>query len=134
MQPGRYTLWQGDTQLAYTGSTVMAFGGMGGMPPANLPEGFEMPEDFHAPEGMTPPEGFERPEGMEPPEGMEHPNGMERPEDREQPEGMEHPGSGRGGERGGFGRGHFGSQSGEAQTVFEITAEGGSFSGVGKAE
>ena len=30
VQPGQYTLWMGDTQLSYTGSTVAAFGGMRG--------------------------------------------------------------------------------------------------------
>jgi len=131
VQPGSYTLWQGDTQLAYTGSTVMAFGGMGGMKPPEMPEGMTPPEGMpEPPEGfdpgqMTPPEGMEKPEGFEMPEGMERP---------ERPEGMERPADGG---RGGFGRGGFGGQqSGEQQTVFVITEEGGTYSGVGamKAE
>lgn len=136
VQPGNYTLWQGDTQLAYTGSTVTAFGGMGSMTPPKMPEGMEGPE---MPEGMTPPEGFEMPEGMEKPEGFD-PSRMTPPEGFEMPEGTERPdddGRGFGGGRGGFGRGGFGGQqSGEQQTVFVITEDGGAYSGVGavKAE
>ncbi len=139
VKPGSYTLWQDDTQLAYTGSTVMAFGGMGGMKP---PEGFEPPEGFD-PSKMPPQGGFEMPEGfakMTPPEGMKRPDGMEPPEGFEMPEGMEPPadgGRGFGGGPGGFGRGGFGGeQGGEQQTVFVITEEGGTYSGVGalKAE
>ncbi len=142
LQPGHYTLWQNDTQLAYTGSSVMAFGGPGGMTPPEMPEGFDMPEDFDFSK-MTPPEGFDMPEGMEPPkmpEGMKWPEGMEKPDGRpEMPEGMERPegapempdgmggGRGFGGGRGGFGGGQ---QGGPQQTVFVITEEGGTFSGV----
>ena len=51
LAPGTYTLWQGETQLGYTGTSVMAFGGKGGgmggrggrrdFDPADLPEGFD---------------------------------------------------------------------------------------------
>ena len=141
IQPGSYTLWQDTVQLAFTGSSVMAFGGPGGMTP---PEGFEMPEGMEPPEmpegfdpsQMTPPEGLEMPEGMEPPEMPEgfDPSQMTSPEGFEMPEGMEPPeGRGFGGGRG-FGsgrRGGFGSEAdGEQQTVFVITEEGGTFSGV----
>ena len=130
VQPGSYTLWQDDTQLAYTGTTVMAFGGgMGGMKP---PQGFEPPAGFDSsrmppqggmPGGMQPPEGFD-PSQMSPP-----PGGFEMPEDMKMPEGLEPPADGRGpgGRRGGFGS----HQGGEQQTVFVITEEGGSYSGVG---
>jgi len=119
VQPGSYTLWQGETQLGYTGTTVRAFGGMGGM---NPPEGFDRgwmmrPEDFEMPEGMDPPEGFD-PSQMTPPEGFERPEGQRPRED----------GRGFGG-RGG--RGGFDQQGGEMQTVFVITEEGGTYSGVG---
>ena len=113
IQPGRYTLWLNDTQLAYTGTTVTGFGGMGGMRP---PEGFDMPEDFD-PSQIKPPEDFEMPEGMERPQ---------------RPEGMEPlPDGSRGRGHGGFGRGGFGSpQSGEQQAVFLITEDGGTYSGI----
>jgi len=70
----------------------------------------EMPEDFD-PSQMTPPEGFEIPEGKEHPEGR-----------------------GFGGGRRGFGAGRRESEAdGEQQTVFVITEEGGTFSGVSAA-
>jgi hypothetical protein len=131
VQPGHYTLWQEDTQLAYTGSTVFSFGGMGGMKPPEMPHGMmppegmpELPSGFD-PSQMMPPEGFEMPERMDHPE---KPAGMERSADD---------GHGFERSRGGFGRGDFGNQSsGEQQTVFVITEEGGTYSGVGalKAE
>ena len=133
VQPGTYTLWQGETQLAYTGTDVFALGGKGGMTPPELPEGFdfrqmEPPEGFEMPEGMERPEGMEKPEGfdpskMAPPEGMELPEGMERPDDD---------GRGFGGGRGFSGlHGGFGSQqSGEQNTLFVITEDGGTYSGI----
>ena len=131
VQPGHYTLWLGENQLGYTGNGVMAFGGRGGMqPPRDFgmpegmqpPQGFERPEGMMPPEGMQPPQGFEHPEGMTPPEGMQPPEGMMPPQNVERPDGF----GGRGG-RGGFDRG---AQAGEMQTVFVLTEEGGSFSGV----
>ncbi len=120
VEPGMYTLWQNDTQLAYTGTTVRAFGGggrnFGGMPGGNRP-----PEGFN---GQMPPEGFG---GQQPPEGF---GGQTPPEGfggQTPPEGM--PQGGPGG-RGGFNP--FGqSEGGEQQTIFIITEEGGSYSGVG---
>jgi len=140
VQPGSYTLWQNDVQLAFTGSSVTAFGGPGGMTP---PEGFEphegmpeMPKGFD-PSQMTPPDGFEMPEGMTPPEMPEDfdPSQMTPPEGFEIPEGKEHPeGRGFGGGRRGFGAGRRESEAdGEQQTVFVITEEGGTFSGVSAA-
>ncbi len=133
VQPGVYTLWQGDTQLAYTGTTVMAFGGMGGGRPPEMPEGMEMPKDFEGfdPSQMTPPDGAGMPEGMQPPEGFEPPEGFGNPDAFERPEGMEPPTDGRG-FGGGRGFNPFGSQAdaGEQQTEFVITEDGGSFSGV----
>ena len=165
VEPGRYTLWQGDQQLGYTGTTVRAFGG-GMTPPDGFggrqmtpPEGFEMPEGMQPPEGfdpseMTPPEGLGMPEGMQPPEGFD-PSEMTPPEGFEMPEGMQPPegfdpaemtppddfagpegerpqadGRGFGGRRGGNGSER---QSGEMQTEFIITEEGGTYSGVGPA-
>ena len=55
LQPGDYTLWQGETQLA--GSTGGNMGGFGGG--MMKPEGFD-PEDMPEPEL---PDGMERPEG-----------------------------------------------------------------------
>ena len=165
VEPGRYTLWQGDQQLGYTGTTVRAFGG-GMTPPDGFggrqmtpPEGFEMPEGMQPPEGfdpseMTPPEGFEMPEGMQPPENFD-PSEMTPPEGFEMPEGMQPPegfdssemtppdgfawpegerpqdgGRGFGGRRG---WNVSERQSGEMQTEFIITEEGGTYSGVGPA-
>ena len=72
---GTYSLWMGDTQLAYSGNS-MGMGGMGMM-------GEELPEGMTMPEGMTPPEGMQVPEGMTIPEGA--PSGesgqMMKPED-----------------------------------------------------
>lgn len=63
---GKYTLWNGATQL----EGIKSQGSVGGMmqkPPQDgtAPEGMEPPEK---PEGMTLPEGMTMPEGMEPPE------------------------------------------------------------------
>ena len=122
LQPGNYTLWQGETQLAHTGSAAFGFGGM---KPPEMPEGMpEPPEGFeHGP--MMPPEGFEMPEDFRRPEGLERP---------EKPEGMEPPTDDRrgfAGGRAGLRSGRFGDpQNGEQQTVFIITEDGGTYSGV----
>ena len=120
LAPGTYTLWQGETQLGYTGTSVMAFGGKGGgmggrggrrdFDPADLPEGFD-PANMPQPPEM--PEGFD-PENMpEPPEGFD-------------------PGQHRGGKGGRGGRGGFdrGGETGEASAQFVLDETGGSFSGV----
>ena len=86
------------------------------------PEGFD-------PSRMTPPEGFEMPDGMEPPEGFD-PSRMTPPEGFEMPGGERPQDGGRGFDRRGFSRGE---NSGEMQTVFVITEEGGTYSGVGAA-
>ena len=78
--PGMYTLWQGDTQLAYTGSEVFGFGG--GMPPMGPPpegfEGFQMPDGFDP--GQMPPEGFAPPEGFNPGQMPPFMGGSQQPE------------------------------------------------------
>ena len=120
----------------------MAFGGMGGMRRPGMPDAVD-PGQMQPPEGfdpsrMTPPEGFEMPDGMEPPEGfdpsqMTPPEGFEMPDGMQPPEGFEMPGGerpqdgGRGFDRRGFSRGE---NSGEVQTLFVITEEGGTYSGV----
>ena len=133
VQPGAYTFWQGEQQLGYTGTTVMAFGGMGGMRRPGMPDDFD-PGQMQPPEGfdpsrMTPPEGFEMPDGMEPPEGFD-PSRMTPPEGFEMHGGERPQDGGRGFDRRGFSRGE---NSGEMQTVFVITEEGGTYSGVGAA-
>ena len=121
VEPGLYTLWQDDTQLAYTGTTVTAFGG--GMKP---PEGMEMPGGFD-PSQMPPQGNFEMPEGFDPSQMTPPQGGFEMPEGLEPPASFGGPGG-----PGGFGFGGFGgAQGGEQQTVFAITEEGGSYSGVG---
>ena len=116
LTPGEYTLWQGETQLSYTGSSVMGFGG--GMPPmdfdpANMPE---MPEGFEPGQMPPPPEGFG---GFDPANMPEMPEGFD-------PANM--PGGHRGGRggRGGLERG----EQGEPSAVFVMDEDGGSFSGV----
>ena len=134
VEPGLYTLWQDDTQLGYTGTTVTAFGGAGGMggmqppqgfDPGQMPGGFDpsqMPGGFGGAEGFDPskmPGGSGMPEGFDP---GQTPGGFDP---SQMPEGF----GGRGG-RGGF---DIGGQTGEMQTVFAITEEGGSYSGVAPA-
>ena len=72
------------------------------------PEGFEMPEDFRLPEGLERPE---KPEGMEPPVDDRH--GFAGGRDGLRPDRLGDP------------------QNGEQQTVFIITEDGGTYSGVG---
>ena len=98
------TAWENSTQMQYSGNSVGMGGpgGMGGMQPGQMPEGFdgeipegfpgEMPEDFD-PENFTLPEGETFPEG-EMPQGGFGGRGMggERPEGMENmtpPEGFE---------------------------------------------
>ncbi len=144
LEPGTYTFWKGDVQLAGAASDGM-MGGFGGFGPGGfggqqpggnfdpgemqLPEGMERPEDMELPEGMTLPEGMEIPDGgelpedMTLPEGMEKPEGDFKPEDMELPEGMEIPEGNFGGSRpGGFGSGGFG-QGGFGQGGYGQNAE-----------
>ena len=77
LQPGTYTLWSGDRQLAGQGGGMTGGPGMGpgGMMP---PEGFTPPEG-ERPEGFDPQEGGQRPEGEGPQAGgrpFEKPNGQ----------------------------------------------------------
>ena len=113
--PGEYTLWQGETQLGFTGSEVFSFGGMGHMG-GGRGERPEMPEGFD-------PRNFDPENRPEPPEGFDPASMPQRPEG-----GMGHGG------RGGFGGfGGFGVTTGEAgewNGTFVITPEGGTFSGV----
>ena len=100
IRPGEYTFWQGETQLAFTGSEVFGFGGgmppMGDFDPANMPE---MPKDFDP--SKMPPMGNFDPANMPPPPMGGQPFGP------------------RGGEA-----------EGEPSTAFVLTEKGGSFSGV----
>jgi len=106
LAPGSYTLWQGETQLGFTGNGVTGFGG--GMPPMgempDFPEGFD-------PSNMPPPEGFDPATMPAPPEGF----------DPAQMPPM-----------GGPGRGQ--QPEGPLQTEFVLDETGGSFSGVKAAE
>ncbi len=58
---GTYTLWCGETQLAYSGNSDGMMGGFGGGMRPNIGNG-EAPQ---IPEGMTPPEGMKEPKEME---------------------------------------------------------------------
>lgn len=80
MNPGTYTLWSNDMQLAGQGGGMTGGPGMQGM----NPEGMTPPEDM---ENMEPPVGGEAPEGMERPEGMEPPAGGQPPEGMESQQG-----------------------------------------------
>lgn len=90
------TDYEGEQQLAYSGTSMMGMGGGGahpeGMEPGEapeLPEGMEPGEMPEPPEGMEAGEAPELPEGMEAGEAPERPEGMEPREASEQAEGME---------------------------------------------
>ena len=139
MEPGAYTLWQGDQQLA--GSSSASFGMGGGFPGGGqrpgMPEG-EMPE---LPEGVEPGQRPERPDGTEFPEG-EMPEGTQPGQRPELPEGMEFPegempelSEGAEPGRGGMGGRPGGMQSAEnLSTEFAIAKGGSYFSFVSPAE
>ncbi len=117
----------GGSQMAYTGTDVGGFGGMGGQRPGNMggeftgqmPEGIEPPEDFDPSQMNTPPNRLERPDWNE----GQMPEGMEMPQDGQLPEGMEKPDGMKGDPQ---------SDRGSAveNTLFYLTDQVNAFSGI----
>ena len=118
------TGFTGGSQMAYTGTDVGGFRGMGGPRPGNmdgdfpgeLPDGMKLPENFdpnampNRPDGMNPMEkpdwnNGQMPEGMEPPEGMAKPDRMD-------------------------GNRQTDSNAGDKQTLFYLTDQVNAFSGI----
>ena len=117
LKEGKYTLWNGDTQLSgYANENVMR--SLGGFKGGNMmrPEGIERPQDgAMPPEGMTKPDGTRRPEGFSKPERSEIPDETKAPEEIKIPEVMERPNRGQ-------------QQNGEKIIEFEIKNGGNYFS------
>lgn len=95
LEPGVYTLWQGEQQLAASSGSMMGFPG-GGQPPEMPMDGQEPPA---LPEGMQPgqhPERPEQPEGArpEPPKDMQPGQHPEMPDGQRPEGGMPHMGMG----------------------------------------
>ena len=142
LEPGDYTLWQGDTQLDHSGAAGGMMGGgfrSGGMEPGGprVPPEWEGLDVTELPQIPVEGAGGRRPEGFEPPEGMELPEGDFRPQMNEDgtitlPDGTimdpaeMKPPAGMGGRPGGFG----GMENGESNEVFSISDGGNLFSGV----
>lgn len=121
------TGFTGGSQMAYTGTDVGGFGGMGGPRPGNMggdfsgqmPEGMEPPEDFDPSQMNTPPEGMERPDRNE----GQRPTGMEKPDNMELPEGMERPDGMKGNPQGN-------RDPAAENTLFYLTDQVNAFSGI----
>jgi len=116
LKEGKYTLWNGETQLSgYSSENGMkGHGGFVGgmMKPGDMPEGIEKPQ-----EGTMPPEGFTKPDGTRRPEGFNKPERTEMPNETEVPDEIKIPNRGQ-------------QQNGEKITEFEIVKGGNYFSGV----